>query len=180
MRLFLALCIPRMEREKIFSLQRRLVHGRAVNVDDLHITLVFLGNGTTHMIDELEDALVGLTLVLPPVKLSVPGVFGRAQLRSAWLGVTPNGPLEILHKKIARRALEVGFDVPKRKYVPHVTLARFSPSNSNSSQVAAHFEGHSAKEFESFQPLSVTLFRSMIGGEAPIYDALASFPISPP
>ena len=179
MRLFLALPIPQAEREKIARLQNSLGRGRMVHVDDLHITSVFLGNGSPPLVDELVGALDGLNLALPRIKLAGPGVFGRDQPRAAWLGVAPTAPLETLHKKLVRHAQSVGFDVPKRKYMPHITLARFAPSSKSDTQLAGIFESIDSSIFEPFQPLAMTLYQSMLGREAPIYDALFSFPVSP-
>ena len=179
MRLFLGIAIPGRERTKLAGLQRRLAGGRLVHVDDLHVTMVFLGTGTAGQVDELIDAIEGISLALPRIKLSEPGAFGRAQPRSAWLGVAPTAPLEVLHKKLVRRVLDVGFDVPKRKYVPHVTLARFSPSVGSGNDLAAFVESCSVTTFEPFQPHSLTLFQSLIGRAAPIYHELHGFPVTP-
>ena len=179
MRLFLALPIPQSEREKLARMQGGLSRGRLVHVDDFHITLVFLGSGTARLAEELVAGLEGLVLALPPIKFSEPGVFGRGQPRAAWLGVTPSGPLETLHKKLARHAVSVGFDVPRRKYVPHLTLARFSPSSSRETQLAGLFEISVGLSLEPFQPQAMVLYQSMLGREAPVYDELYSFPIKP-
>ncbi len=179
MRLFLALPIPKTERDKLARLQGGLGRGRMVHVDDFHITLAFLGNGTSPLVDELVVALEGLHLTLPPIKLSGPGVFGRDQPRAVWLGVSPGGPLEALHKKLVRHAVSVGFDVPKRKYIPHLTLARFSPSSTSVARLDGLFGNSGASDFEPFQPHAMILYQSMLGREAPVYDELYSVPVKP-
>ena len=179
MRLFLALNIPETERAKLAEIQGCLPHGRVVHVDDLHITLVFLGNGTARQVDDLVELMSGLRFALPPIKFSGPGVFGGAQTRAAWLGVIPSRPLDALHRKLVRRAEEVGFGVPRRKYVPHTTLARFGPAGFGGTPLAAFFEVSSSMRFELFQPQTVILYQSVLGRAAPVYDALDAFPVSP-
>ncbi len=179
MRLFLALPIPQAERNKLVPIRSRLPGGRPVHPDDIHITMVFLGDGSVGQADELVDAIAGLRLTLPRIKLAEPGVFGRSQPNSVWLAVTPQAPLLRFHGKLARLARGLGFAVPGRKYVPHVTLARFSPGMVPDHRLASFLEGCGATSFEPFQPHVLTLFQSMIGCEPPIYDALNEFPVSP-
>ncbi|MGI9390913.1 MAG: 2'-5' RNA ligase family protein, partial [Boseongicola sp.] len=102
-----------------------------------------------------------------------------SQPRAVWLGVTPSEPLEMLHKKLVRHALVVGFEVPKRKYVPHLTLARFSPSGSREAELAGLFEKNVELDSKPFQPQTMALYQSMLGREAPRYDELYSFSIKP-
>lgn len=177
MRLFLALPVPKTERDKLVRLQRLIGRGRFVHQEDLHVTVVFLGDGTVGQVDALVDALTGVDLALPPIKLAGSGVFGKSLPKAAWVGMVPRVPLAALHKKLVRCAMDAGFEVPKRKYVPHITLARFSPGADNGKELAAFFECCGGCEFEPFQPHALNLYQSMLGRTAPIYDALHAFPI---
>lgn len=175
MRLFLAIELPEAEARALAAMRRPLPGWRWVPAENLHITLVFLGDVRADAAGELDDALNGMTIVPPEVQIAGIGHFGRAAPRAVWAGVTPQPALEALANRLAQKARGAGIDVEHRKFVPHVTLARLANGTSAES-VAAFAEAHGRLRLPPFTPQGVTLFRSHLRPEGPLYESLATYP----
>lgn len=180
MRLFLAIEATGRTVAGLEALQRGLPEGaRRVNADAFHLTLAFLGEATAPMAEELHLALDGARQVLPEITLAGLDVFGARAPRAIWIGAGPEGPLAALHATLARKARGAGFDLPRRRFVPHVTLARFREGAVSSEVVARFIEGKGRVALAAFQPHAVTLFRSHLRPEGPLYEPLADYPVTP-
>ncbi|MBT8458065.1 MAG: RNA 2',3'-cyclic phosphodiesterase [Boseongicola sp.] len=179
MRLFLGIAIPDLQRNGLAGLQNRLPPGRAVPWDNFHLTLTFLGDASDRMVDELDLALNGMRLVSPEIRFSGLGQFGGANPRAVWAAVRPQPELENLQRRLSNAARNVGFDVPNRRFIPHVTLTRFASDTVDSSAVARFIEGIGRFELPSFQPYALTLWRSHLRSDGPRYEALLDYPVRP-
>lgn len=179
MRLFLGLSLPDMHRNALAELQSNVPPGRAVPWDNFHMTLVFLGDATNALVDELDLALDGMRLVLPEINLGGLGQFGGGNPRAVWVAVAPLGPLDALHRRLGNVARGVGFEVPSRRFVPHVTLTRFARETVPPTAVAKFFQKRGSFALPAFQPYAVTLFRSHLRGDGSDYETLADYPITP-
>ncbi len=179
MRLFLGLGLPDLHRDALASLQRKLPLGRAVPWGNFHLTLAFLGEGTTEMAEELDLKLGSMKITLPPILLKDLGQFGGAAPRAIWVGVEPMSGLDELNARLENAARRVGFTVPRRRFVPHVTLQRFARDAVEPTAIAAVLERMGGFALPSFQPWAVTLFQSHLRAEGPVYEALADYPITP-
>lgn len=177
MRLFLAVRLPDDQTGALEGLTRGLTFGRIVGPDNFHLTLAFLGDGDARQAEELHDALDRSTLALPPVRLGGLGQFGGRTPRALWVGAGPRPQLEALHRKVVRRAREAGFEVPRRRYMPHVTLARFGRGRADPAALARFIADRGDVSLPAFHPPALTLFRSHLGHEAPVYEPLAEYPL---
>lgn len=179
MRLFLAIDVPDYQSAVLGALQKGLPEGRPVEAESFHLTLAFLGDGTERMVEELDLSLDGMRMALPPLVFTGFGVFGSAKPRAIWVGAGPLAPLEDLHKRLARRAREAGFVLPARRFVPHITLARFKEGAVSAETVARYIERKEPVKIDPFQPYAVTLYRSHLRQEGPLYEPLADYPVTP-
>lgn len=123
-RLFFALW-PSPEIRAEIVRRRRSIDGlsrRRVPDDNLHLTLLFLGDQPAGRVPEIVDVAGELRATGFELLLDRFGWFARA--RVAWLGGTaPDGGKTLAAALTARMtALELEFD--RRSWVPHVTLFR--------------------------------------------------------
>lgn len=123
-RLFTALQLPASVAMQLSLLQRGLPSARWIDRENLHITLRFMGDVEKPVAQELAYALEGVKS--EPFTLSLSGleVFGSAKPHSLYAAVRKSEPLLELqaeHERICRRLGIVG---DKRKFTPHVTIAR--------------------------------------------------------
>jgi 2'-5' RNA ligase len=128
MRLFLGQPIP---PELAQALARRtqaieLPKGRRTAPEDLHLTLVFLGEVAEPTLPHIERELSELTFASFPLRLTSLDTFPRAGVLFA--EAEPTRPLLHLQATVAAAMARCGFPPEDRPYHPHITLARFHGS----------------------------------------------------
>jgi RNA 2',3'-cyclic 3'-phosphodiesterase len=123
LRLFYAIWPDDHSREKLASISRNLNAGKVTPPENLHITLLFLGD----IQDELKMAMLsGTDSIKCPkfaLKLSQFGYFKRSGV--FWLA-PDNIPEELitLVNNLSELAVMNNIAVEDQPYLPHVTLAR--------------------------------------------------------
>jgi len=179
MRAFVALDLPDALLRPLTRLQAGLSVGRAVPEENLHLTLAFLGDVADATAYELAEALDGLRLA--PVALTLCGLDLYGGRRPTVLAVraTADG-LAALHAKVMRAAREAGVDLPRSRFRPHVTIARFAREmGAKDQQRLGEFLALNGAFALAPEPtLSVTLTRSHLTHEGAFHEPLASFPMS--
>ena len=132
MRLFVALEIPepprRDVRRRVDAVRDRLPRARWVDLDNLHLTLLFLGETAEGDVPALAARLREAFARYPPLdlRLGSGGTFppGRPA-RVAWIGGEAPDALATLQEEATQAAVEtLGFEPEERAYHPHATLAR--------------------------------------------------------
>lgn len=126
LRLFFALWPDDEVRKQLGKIQREaaLQHrGKVVKVDNLHITLAFLGNVPTTDLPCLEKMAERIRFTPFTLQLDHLGVFTRA--RVLWLSASgvPDA-LQGLASEVNEGVEACGFDVDKRPFKAHLTLMR--------------------------------------------------------
>lgn len=175
MRLFLALKLPPRQARAVAALRQDRSGWRWVEEENLHLTLAFLGEVTMQQAEELDQILQARTIRPPEVTLAGIGHFGSRRPRAVWVGAGPEAPLSDLSVGMTRAARRAGIAVERRRFVPHVTIARLG-ATADPGEVAAFAEARGRFSLPPFTPASVTLFRSHLRPEGPIYEALADYP----
>lgn len=124
-RLFFALWPQPEARKRVAALARQFnpQGGRLHHPDDLHITLVFLGqveDVRMPCIQQVADAVEA-----PGFSLEMDTIGHWPRPRILWCGpsVVPE-PLRNLVDSLQRGLLECGFEPERRRYKPHITLHR--------------------------------------------------------
>jgi RNA 2',3'-cyclic 3'-phosphodiesterase len=132
MRLFVALPVPepsrRDLRRRVDGVRDRLPRARWTDLDNVHLTLLFLGETAEGEVPAFTAALRETFVRHPPLdlRLSSGGTFppGRPA-RVAWVGVEAPEELTDLQAGITEAAVAtLGFTPEEREFHPHVTLAR--------------------------------------------------------
>lgn len=175
MRAFLALDLPEALRREVTWLQAGLEAGRPVEEDNLHLTLCFLGDISEPQARDVAEALAGLDA--PPVELALRGVDlpgGRAPTL-LWIGAEPSAALVALQAKCARLVRAAGVPLERRRFRPHVTLARFSrvPSPRESRAIGDFLALNGAARLTPARADTVTLYESHLRETGPLYLPLA-------
>ena len=178
MRLFAALDIPEAVADRLQPLQAGLPGARWVARPNLHLTLRFFGELDDPVAHDLDDALG--RLAVPPFDLELQGVtwFGdERKPRQLVVLAKPDAALLHLQAKVDRAAVAAGLGADgRRRFVPHVTLARF-----NARPGDRLFAWHAQHNLISIGPIRVdrfVLYRSFLGTAGPVYRPLAEYPLS--
>lgn len=134
MRLFLAVELPAPLRERLAALQSRLrpdsAGWRWARPEGIHLTLRFLGEVEAQRDSACRSAWREAVRPLPPFRFALEGL-GRfppgGRPRVMWVGVKETGSggvLQALAERLEQAARECGFPPERRRFSPHLTLAR--------------------------------------------------------
>lgn len=125
-RLFVGLEIPETLRNALYDVRGGVEGAHWQRDDQLHLTLAFIGDASRRTMHEIEGELSRIDVTPFELQLRGVGLFGKPkQPKTLWAGVADKAPLVHLHEKICHAMECVGVEVERRKYKPHVTLARF-------------------------------------------------------
>ncbi|WP_375261095.1 RNA 2',3'-cyclic phosphodiesterase [Palleronia sp.] len=180
MRAFLALTPPERLVDALSTLVSGLKCGRHVDDDDMHLTLTFFPDVS---LAELEELNLTLEMIRTgPVPLHVTGVatFGSAEPRSLHTVVAPDPALVHLQKKVETAARRSGIDLPHRRFVPHITLARF-PNRmppEDHAKIGRFLEAQGDFQFDPVMVDEVVLIQSTLSSDGARYDLLETYPIA--
>lgn len=176
MRLFVALALPDHLQSRLSGLCNGLPGARWVAPENLHLTLRFIGEVEGHEAEDIDAALSGIRFPRFPVTLSGVGDFGDdRRLRSVWVGVEANETLERLQAKVEKAVQRAGQPPEKRKFKPHVTLARFKSHPGG--KLESYFAERSLFRAPPFEVSDFTLFSSYLSHEGAIYSPEAVYPL---
>lgn len=177
MRLFIGIDLPWALRETLTTLTRGLPGARWVPIENLHLTLRFIGEVTPNMAEEVDLALGALRGRRFDLVLSGVGTHDRAgRATSLWCGVERNPALEHLQAKIETALQRAGLAAEKRRFVPHVTLARLDQTVEH--KLAAYVQAHNLFRSAPVTIEAITLFSSRLGKEASVYTAEIAYPLA--
>lgn len=179
-RLFLAVEVPSEVKDLAVAatreLRERFPRARWVPAANLHVTLAFLGAVDPGMVRWVEERAYSATVSLAPFEVALRrlGAFPRTSgVRVLWAGFDdPTGGLPALARALADE-LDERFPSPERPFTAHMTLARADPPIAVDRERLAAMEPRS----EPFPVEGVRLLRSYLGGPAPRYEPVASFPL---
>ena len=162
-RLFAALELPAPVRDALGAFGRAAADDdfalRAVRDDALHVTLAFLGHRS---LDDIEPAREAVRAVAAPVPdLALGEVLWLSPRRPHVLTVEvvdPAGALVALQARVVEALAEaVGFEPERRRFRPHVTVARVRHG------AAPRRRGLPEAPSASFAGEALTLSRSWLG-----------------
>lgn len=138
-RSFLAFDLPDdiMDQVTLFSkeIKRSPLNVKWVNVKNIHLTVVFMGNIKANNIPEIEENIEKVCSRYSKFDLSLrgPGVFPNIRRpRVIWLGL--EGDLErmsFFRDALQKQLQPFGIKQEKRKFKPHLTLGRFRKTKNN-------------------------------------------------
>ena len=131
-RLFSAIPVPREIGERLALMRAPLADARWIETDDYHITLRFFGVMENHVARALDEQLSMLDGAPFEIVLNGLDQFGGDKPRSIFASVESSQALETLQFQNERCARQLGISEERRKFSPHVTLARLRKSSSAS------------------------------------------------
>ncbi|MBX9930954.1 MAG: RNA 2',3'-cyclic phosphodiesterase [Methylobacterium sp.] len=176
-RLFTGLEIPPDIAEALTRYQAGLRGARWIEPSDFHITLRFLGDVEIPLADALHDELVAARR-RPPLAVTLSGLdcFGGAKPRAVIAAVASNPDLDDLQSEHERICRQAGAEPDRRKFTPHVTLARLR-REASSQDVAAYLIEAGLFPAFSFTATRVVLFSARESRGGGPYVVEAAYPL---
>ena len=179
MRLFVALDLPASMRTRLSFLAGGVPGVRWVRPENYHVTLRFIGELPGWRAEEVDQALAGLRAPGFTVQLAGVGTFEKAgRVSSLWVGVERNPALEHLQAKVETALMRAGVERERRRFVPHVTLARLDGAPVE--KVAGWVQAHNLFRSEPMAVEHFTLFSSLLGKEQATYEPEVEYPLLAP
>ncbi len=179
-RLFVGAPVPGADALQALAADLKAHHPDARLVPDgsWHVTLRFLGEvadeDANQVAASLRDALSSATAV--PVSMVGVGAFPKpSAARVAWAAMDAPG-LDRIASAVVDATRAFGQPPDRRRFVPHVTLARFRQPSDIRPWIDRHRTRSVAKDFID----QVILFHSQLGPQGPTYRHLAEVKLAPP
>ena len=128
MRLFIAINFPDEVKATIAELRDNLraeaLRGNFTFDENLHLTLVFLGECSVQQTEAIKAVMDEITFSEFMLMLDKVGYFKRDDGNTWWIGLKENKSLSNLQADLTERLMQKGFTLENRKYTPHVTIGR--------------------------------------------------------
>ncbi|MFW2368294.1 MAG: RNA 2',3'-cyclic phosphodiesterase [Desulforhopalus sp.] len=177
-RLFIAIDIPETIRREIQGMGRSIPNARPVPEDQLHLTLKFIGEVENSRLLDIHESLQGISHFQFSLCLRGVGTFPpRATPRVLWAGVDPPKSTIKLRNSIEKTLADIGIPRGKKKYTPHVTLARLR--NSPIRQLQQFLAGNAFLQTADFPVKTFTLYSSKLTTKGAIHTVEDIYPLSP-
>lgn len=165
---FVALDLPLAIREELMLIASGVPGAYWVDEDQLHLTLRYLGEVEGHVLRDFAGALARMEVEPFSLELQGVGFFPpRGEPEKLWVGVARCPPLEQLRARIDMLATRMGITPDRRRYTPHVTLARLE--GAPDSRLARYAMGQALWKSGPFTPDSFSLLSSRLKLEGPTY-----------
>lgn len=178
-RSFIAVEVAADVRENLHRCQQRMKDSGARgswNVPaNMHLTLRFLGDvpdGTPEVLGLILDDVAAR---FGPFDLRCEGLgtFGSPRRPSVlWAGcVGADGRLERLQEAVEQAVVESGFPAERRRYHPHITLARIRRP-ADAGRLTSEVDSLRSSAFGTFRADELVLFRSDLSAQGPTHTPL--------
>lgn len=175
-RLFVGLKIPEEIRRRMAWLARGVDIARWVPEENIHITLRFIGEVPEDQAEDLSAALETVRAAPFSLILSGAGHFeSGGRVRALWLGLERSEELNGLYGKVESALVRAGQPPERRKFKPHVTLARLK--DARPSAVSGWLAANTMFKAVPFTVDRFVLFSSHLGSKGAVYTPEVVFPL---
>ena len=176
MRLFVALPLPAPVLMGLAGLCSGLPGARWVRPENMHVTLRFIGEVDGADADDAHMALSQVRGRAFPLALTGLGSFQSSRkLRLLWAGVEDEPGLVRLRDDVDKALVHSGLEPERRKFKPHVSLARFTRQPGN--KMGPYLEAHGAFSAGPFPVTAFVLMRSYLNRAGAHYEVMADYPL---
>ncbi len=173
-RLFIAIDIPETIRKEVQGMGRSIPNARPVPGDQLHLTLKFIGEVEGSKFLDIQEILEKITQ--PKFSLCLKGVDTfppRGTPRILWAGVEPVKSAIALRNSIERELAAINIPREKKKYTPHLTLARLR--NSPIPALQQFLAGNAFLQTSVFPIETFNLYSSQLSQKGAIHTLKSSY-----
>lgn len=178
MRTFIGIDLPENIKEnlrEVIERVKKIKEAKPVKVENLHITLKFLGEIESGKIELIRGKLnLVKNFKSFDVEIKGIGVFpSEKKVRVLWVGAEDNGYLKKLNDRIEESLKEFGFE-KEREFVSHITIARFK-SVPNLNFIKEIMGKYGEKNFGKFNVKNFYLYESQLMPDGPVYKKIEKF-----
>lgn len=178
MRAFLAVDPGETLRAALADLGREVPVGRPVAEENLHLTLAFLGDITGEEAEALHDGLAGR--LLPGVRLRLAGLELWGGPAVLVIKAEREEGLMRVQEIVAGAARQAGVAPARRRFRPHVTLARFRKGLGPAAEarLRGFVAARGAVRLPEMGAERVVFLRSELHPDGVRYEEMAAYPLA--
>ena len=183
MRIFLAIPVPDDVKATLCDAVGRLAPIASgvtwCKRDQLHITLIFLGEAAPSIMPHVTAAADRVCATLPPFACRAQGwgVFGTKRMpKTLWAGVDLSPELDALYERLWLELKKYGFKNEASDFRPHITLGRCRNDANNRGVVEAMADDEQT-DFGAWKVKGVTLYESRLTPRGALYRKLSQSPL---
>lgn len=149
--------------------------------DECHSSLAFIGDVSEESVTEICDLIDPITLKTNPFRLKVEGTRAYGPSPKVIWAVIKDGSdeLELLNKQIVEALDSTEYETDKKRFTPHITLARISDHRAARFMKDISFT-LGRYPFGAMAVRSIGLYQSEKGKYGAKYTLLAEFPLGQP
>lgn len=175
-RLFIALDLPAEVTAELGDLCAGVPGAKWLRPETFHLTLRFIGAVDGRLYGDIVDALGHISQAGFALRLAGVGQFGQGrQVEVLWAGFEPCPDLNRLRQKIENTLQRLGLEPERRKFHPHVTLARLRRAPLD--RVAGFLASHGLYRSVAFPIQAFVLYSSYLGSSGAIHQIEAAYPL---
>ncbi len=144
---------------------------KMINLEIIHVTLKFLGDTDEKIIPEIESVMKDAASGISPftVKIKGTGAFPNLnRLSVIWAGMEGAESLGQIAEKLNKGLEPLGFKPERKKFSPHVTVARVKGGRNKDKLVEA-IQNYQDEEFAEVEVNRIILKKSVLTPQGPIY-----------
>lgn len=174
-RLFVAVRPPEDVRDALLDTMEGIDGARWQDAENLHLTLHFIGDVERPVANELADALSRVRG--PRFDLAIAGVGHfehKGRVHALWARVPLTPDLEGLRQQVARACAAAGAPYERRRFVPHITLARL---NAGTGPIGGWLAANGALRAGPWEVDAFALFESHLTPAGATYQEVVRFPL---
>ncbi|KWV96345.1 RNA 2',3'-cyclic phosphodiesterase [Erythrobacter sp. AP23] len=176
-RLFIGIRPPAAIRDALIDLMEGVDGARWQDEDQLHLTLRFIGEVDSHQADELAGRLHAANCPSPELTVRGVGTFAKkGRAHTLWAGIENSPELQRLQRRVERYCVNAGLEPERRKYHPHITLARL---NRSTGPLDPFLLRHQGLRLGPWQVEDYILYEAFLRPEGSFYEPVVRYPLEP-
>ena len=152
---------------------------KLVKLEQVHLTLKFLGDTEEALVPKLVDAMHRSVAGVAPFTVRIVGTGAFPNLRRMrvlWVGMEGGQPLVDIARRLEAETEPLGYPREGRDFSPHVTLARVK-GGGNLDRARQVLEAHAKDAYGEFAIDRVRLKKSVLTPQGPIYSTVEEVPL---
>lgn len=175
-RLFIAVDLPEPVKNELGRICFGLPGARWVDQEQIHLTLRFIGEVDGGLFREIRAGLDNVVTSPFPLLLKGLGCFPpRKEPHVLWVGVEKSEPLFQLRKKVDALLADLEIPPEKRKFSPHITLARLKETPLI--RLTNFLSGNALFSLPEFQVTDFHLYSSILTAKGAFHQLEATYPL---
>ncbi|MFQ5883491.1 MAG: RNA 2',3'-cyclic phosphodiesterase [Thermoplasmata archaeon] len=151
---------------------------KAVRMDQIHMTLKFLGDTDESLVPKIEGVMEEAVRTARPFEVGYKGTGAFPNMRYikvVWIGLVNSGPLAQISEFLDNELHPLGFKREGRRFSPHITIGRLKGSKGKEDIQEILSKTRDA-DFGAQMVDRLRLKKSILEKSGPVYSTLAEVP----